>query len=133
METNRLVSLSLLKILLPLVTMGLPRINRLKKKKTFDEVFKEGRGFKEEFLFLKLKKNNLKMTRFGFIVGRRISKKAVIRNKIKRKLRELVRLKLKEIKKGFDVILIAIPGIEAKNFWEIEKTLAKLFKKAKLI
>ncbi|MBZ9578256.1 ribonuclease P protein component [Patescibacteria group bacterium] len=111
----------------------LVKINRLKKKKDFELIFKKGKGFKEDFLVLKMIRNNLKQNRFGFIVGGKISKKASLRNKIKRRLRELVRIKLKKIKKGFDVILIAQPGLENKDFWDIEEVISKLFSKAKII
>lgn len=106
--------------------------NRLKKKKDFENVFKKGKGFREGFLTLKIGKNNLDRTRFGFIVSQRISKKATLRNKIKRRLREIVRAKMKTIKKGIDVVLITVPGIEKKSFQEIEKTVERLFKKAKI-
>ena len=111
----------------------LPEINRLKNKKDFEKVFKEGEGFKEDFLILKLLSNNLKGSRFGIIVSKKISKKATLRNKIKRQVRELIRLRLPKIKKGKDLILIAIPGLEKEDFWEIEETIKKLFKRAKLI
>ena len=90
-------------------------INRLKKKKDFERVFRRGRGLKDGFLSLKFAKNNLGLTRFGFVVGQKVSHKAVIRNKVKRRLRELVRVKLGNIKKGFDVAVVASKGAEAGN------------------
>ena len=57
--------------------------NQLKKKKDFEKVFKKGKGFKEDFLVLIFKKNNLNQSRFGFIVSKNFSKKANLRNKIK--------------------------------------------------
>jgi len=111
----------------------LSNTNRLKKEKDFDQVFKKGKGFKEDFLFLKLAKNNLKATRFGFVVSQKVSKKAFLRNKIKRRLRELAKKKLAKIKKGFDVILIVNRGLKDKDFNETERMINKLFKKAKLI
>lgn len=107
--------------------------NRLKKNKDFKKVFKEGKGFKEDFLVLKKAKNNLKISRFGFAVSKTFFKKATLRNKIKRKLRESVRIKLNEIKKGIDVVIIASPGLETKDFREIKEIVNKLFKKAKII
>ena len=121
----------------------LPKRNRLKKKKDFEKVFKNGKGFREDFLILKIVSNNLKNTRFGFIVSRKVSKKATQRNKIKRRLRELVKLKMPEMKKTakaesrqkreIDGVLIGIPGLETKDFYEMEEGINKLFKKAKLI
>ena len=111
----------------------LPKENRLKKNKDFEKVFKEGKGFKEDLLVLKKVKNNLKSSRFGFVVSKTFFKKATLRNKIKRRLRELVRIKLNEIKKGIDVVIIAKPGLETKDFQEIKEIVNKLFKKAKII
>lgn len=107
--------------------------NRLKKNKDFEKVLKEGKGFKEDFLYLKVKKNNLKSSRFGFVVSKKFSKKATIRNKIKRRLSELVRTKLPRIKKGIDIVIIIIPGLEINNFWELEEIINKLFEKAKIV
>jgi len=106
--------------------------NRLKNKKDIERVLKEGERVKEDFLIFKKAKNNLKKIRIGFIVSQKISKRANIRNKIKRRLRSLVRSKLNNLKNGFDVLIIAVPGIEKKDFWDIEETLNKLFKKVKL-
>jgi len=119
-----------------------PKINSLKKRKDIERVFEKGKRFKEDFLILKITKNALSQTRFGFIVSKKVSKKATLRNKIKRKLREIVSKKGKKLKKGhrppatrpgMDIVLIALPGLETKDFWEIDETLNKLFKKAKCL
>jgi len=107
--------------------------NRLKKKKDFEKVLKRGKGFREDFLFLKLIKNNFKISRVGFIVSKKISKKAVQRNKIKRKLREIIQLYLAKIQPGFDLVFLAKPGIEKRDFWEIEQTIDKILKKSKIL
>lgn len=110
----------------------LPKANRLKKKKDFEKVLKKSQGFKENFLVLKTTKNNLKLSRFGFIVSTRFSKKAVVRNKIKRRLREIIRAKLSKIRKGKDGVIIVMPGFQIDNFWELEEIVNRLFEKAKL-
>jgi ribonuclease P protein component len=111
----------------------LPKKNRLKKKKDFENVFKRGQGFKEDFLYLKALANNLKSSRFGFAVSKKFSKKATIRNKIKRRLREIVKINLPKIKKNIDGVIVVLPGLEKKDFWELEKIMEKLFTKAGLI
>jgi ribonuclease P protein component len=135
----------------------LPTINRLKKKKDFERVFKKGKSFKKDFLSIRISQNNLNKIRFGFIVSQKISKKAFVRNKIKRRLREIVRKNLSDIylvksrfakgeagvspkakqfnqvKKGIDVVIIALPGLENKDFLEIQEMVDNLFKKAGLI
>jgi len=110
----------------------LAKRNRLKNKKDLENVFKKGENFKEDFLILKVVPNSLNLIRFGFIVSPKISKKATLRNKIKRRLSQLIGLKLEKLKKGIDAIFIALPGIEKKDFWEIEETIEKIFDKAKI-
>lgn len=95
--------------------MALKTKNRLKKKKDFDEVFKNGKTVNGSFLFIKFKKNNLNIPRFGFIVGLKVSKKAVERNKIRRLLSETARINLKYIKDGYDIISVVKPGIMEKT------------------
>jgi len=111
----------------------LVKTKRLKKKKDFNTVFKKGRGFTEKFLILRFVETKKENSRVGIIVSQKVSKKAVVRNKVKRKLRAVIKLLLPETKKIFDAVLVALPGLETKNFGEIEKTIKNLFKKAKLI
>jgi len=111
----------------------LPRSNRLKKQKDIKRVLEKGKRYKEDFLILKATPNHLEATRFGFIVSQKFSKKAALRNKMKRKLREIVRLRFQKIKKGMDALVIVLPGLENKDFWEVDEALEKLLKKAKIL
>ena len=111
----------------------LAKENRLKKKKDFEKLFKGGRSFREKFLVLKVNKNNLDSVRFGFIVSKKVSKKAVTRNKIKRQLREIIRKEIDNYQKGFDIAVIALPGIISKDFKEISQALEFALKKIKIL
>ena len=111
----------------------LPKQYRLKKKKDFKLVFEKGKTFNNKFLFLKGAKNALKNSRFAFVVGLKTSKKAVVRNRIKRLLREIIREKLNDIKSGFDVVIRVRAEIVNKDYKEIKKELESLLKKAELI
>lgn len=111
------------------------KINPLKRKKDFEQIFKEGEGWRENYLFFKFLPNNLEKNRLGIIVSQKITKKATLRNKIKRQIREIIRSKLKEKERStsFDMVLVALPGLENKSFWEIKDLINKLFKKTKII
>lgn len=111
----------------------LPKENRLKKKKDFDNVFKNGRGYKEDFLYLKIIGNDLKNSRFGFVIGKNFSNSAVVRNKMRRRLRELVKINLPSIKKNIDGVIVVRPGLEITDFWELEEKIKNIFKKANII
>jgi ribonuclease P protein component len=105
----------------------LPKINRIKKKKDFDIIFKTGKSFKTSLLVLKIARNGQKHDRFGFIVSKKISKNAVVRNKIRRILARVAREVVGE--NGIDFVFIALHGIEKKDFSEIHDSVIKLLNK----
>lgn len=106
----------------------LKKENRLRKKKDFEEVFKRGQTKTGRNIFLKVKKNKLKTNRFGWIVSLKISKKAVVRNRIKRQLRAIAKKNFLNLKQGFDIIVIVKSEIIDKNYQEIENDFEKLLK-----
>lgn len=110
----------------------LPYINRLTKKKDFDEVFNQGKSVKSDFLLCKAIKSHLPKSRFGFVVSKKISNKATVRNLVKRRLRKSTEDLLSKVSGSFDVIVIALSGIEKKDFLEIEQKLGAAFKKLSL-
>ena len=107
----------------------LPVKNRLTKKKDFEMVFKRGKSLKEGFLLMKFFCTELPECRFAFVTSQKVSKKAVIRNRVRRVLRELVQKELMKFKKSVDVVLIALPGLEIKDTIKIKKDLTSLLLK----
>ena len=105
----------------------LPLKNRIKKRKDFESVFKNGKSLFSEIAVIKILKNDSNITRFGFIVSRKVSLKAVERNRIKRKMREQIRLRLSRFEKGMDIIIIARKNIIRKKSKELGDFFEKLF------
>lgn len=106
---------------------------RVRKQKEFELIFNQGRKIKSESFLIIYLSNNLKLSRFAFIVSAKIDKKAVARNKIKRRLREIVRKNLSRIRKGYDFIVIASPRIKEKSFQEIKDEMEKILSRNKLL
>ena len=74
-------------------------------------------------------KNSLKGSRFGFVVSKKVSSKATIRNKIKRRLRKAVFNTLKGAGKSVDAVIVSLPKIKEKKFSEIQEAILVFFKK----
>lgn len=110
----------------------LPLKNRLKKEKEIERVLKNGESYRVWPFVLKKIENNLSETRFCFIAPERNFKKAVLRNKLKRRMREIVRMVLPKIKKGFDVLVIVLAGGEKEKFADFKEKLLEILKRAKL-
>lgn len=70
-------------------------------------------------VFIKYKKNNLNKNSFRIIVSVKVSKKAVVRNKIRRQIREILRQA--NLKQGYDIVVITNKDILNKSFQEIKQ------------
>ncbi|MBU0619734.1 ribonuclease P protein component [Patescibacteria group bacterium] len=108
------------------------RINRLTKNKEFDNVFANGRSSYDKIIGVKLVFNKLDKNRFGILVGMKISKKAVQRNKITRQVREIICSKLPFMKTGYDCVIITLPPILGKKYQIIDKSIEDHFRWLKL-
>lgn len=105
----------------------------LSKKKDFEAVYKKGKRTHGEFVTVITSKNEINISRFGVIVSNKVSKKATERNKIRRRISEIIRQNLGLLKKGLDVIIIAKIQILDKKYEDIESEILKLFKKQKIL
>ena len=110
----------------------LAKINRLTKRKDFEALFKIGHSVYGQFLGLKYRQNQNASTKATVIVSKKVAKRAVERNRLKRQLRVLLRLNLVKFN-GLDLAIIVLPGAELKNFAELEQEFNQLVKRLRLI
>jgi ribonuclease P protein component len=78
-----------------------------------------------------IKKNSYGYNRFGFTAAKKI-KKAVTRNIIRRRLKEIVRLNECRLKEGYDIILMARVNASDADYIGLEKSFNKLMKRKNL-
>lgn len=74
---------------------------------------------------------NSNKKKFGYIVSKRISKRAIDRNKIKRLLSESVRLNMEKFGGDVHGLFLAKRKILGKKFDEVNKTLIEVINKVK--
>lgn len=108
--------------------------HRLRANTDFERLRREGRTLVHPLLVLSVLSNELGHSRFGFAVGRRIGK-AAARNRIKRRMRESVRVRLQkqEIATGWDVVFIARHPIQGASFQQVDEAIGLLLRRAGLI
>ena len=82
-----------------------PKVNRLSSDSDFKRVFKSGRTLENQFFRIKFSKNQKGVNRFGFVVNNKMSKKAVVRNNIKRRLRSICRPLTGSKDNSFDMVV----------------------------
>lgn len=125
----------------------LQKENRLSKVRDFNLLFNYGRWLNTDNFSLKvLELNDCKenfppkedwnifsqQLRFAFTVGVKLSKSAVKRNQLKRRMREVVRILVKEkqVKHGRYFLFVAKPGAITLGYDEIQRQIIYLFKKS---
>nr|WP_207751801.1 ribonuclease P protein component [Clostridium rhizosphaerae] len=105
---------------------------KLRKNIEFRTVYRKGKSFSNQLLVLYIMKNRKEINRAGISVSKKVGK-SVVRSKVKRLISESYRLNKDNVKKGYDLVFIARTTSNDKNYYDIEKALTNLFKKAGLL
>lgn len=133
----------------------LPKKHRINKV-LFEEIFKKGKTFPFKYLSLRIAslstpletgflrnpsalKESLSLTGstpislFAFVASQKVSKKSVIRNKLKKRARHIIKKLLPKIKSGLGAIIFFKSGSEKLTFHELGKVLQESLKKTKIL
>ncbi len=111
----------------------LHRSHRLKKNEHFQAVFQKGSSAaNKQFVVYSLKQEGQASFRVGISVSKKIGI-AVMRNRVKRLIREAISRVEDVIQPGLDLVVIARPGVEEMTLDQIEKSLLHVMKRAKVL
>jgi len=105
---------------------------RLRQKADFTRLRREGRVKRHPLLMLSYAPNTLGHNRYGFITNKRVGN-AVTRNRVRRQLREAVRLLHPQLSPGYDLVWIARDAIVGKPYQDISRTVNELCERAGLL
>ena len=105
------------------------RWRRISGQKRHSQIHREGSSVANRLLVIRHLANGLDHSRFAFVVSKRVGN-AVIRNRIKRRLREVVRFH--SLSGGWDVVFIARRGIERATFREVERAAWNLLRRSRI-
>lgn len=106
--------------------------NRLTKQKEVEAVFKKGKGAYNKYLGVKIFKNDLGVNRAAIIIGTKVSKKAVTRNKIKRRIAHILRDEFPDFKASYDMVVVVLPPTVNLDFQELRQYLHTNLSKLKV-
>ena len=109
----------------------LPKEYRLKKRSAYAATYKTGKSLHKDgiTMFVGKEKDNEYPTKIGFVVSKKIHKRAVKRNRIKRLMRESYRLLIKEgavSDKYISIIFVASSKILGQDFNYVDNAMRKL-------
>jgi ribonuclease P protein component len=93
-------------------------------------VYDKGSSWVGGLVVMKALPNGLALSRYGFSVSRRVGK-AVVRNRVKRRLREILRSA--PLEPGWDIVFVARPRAAGAGFASLEKSVRDLLFRARLL
>jgi len=117
--------------------VGLPQVHRLKHRQDFQAVYGTGKRYHGSHLTLiSLEDSGPDKplpSRFGISISKKVSKKAVVRNRLKRQIKAVIRQLLPEIASGWRGIIIIRPEAIECNYEHFLRELKQLLVKANII
>ena len=102
---------------------------RISGQKRHSQIHREGASAANRLLVIRYLSNGMDESRFAFVVSKRVGN-AVVRNKIRRRLKEAVRGR--SVVEGWDAVFIARRGIERVSFQELEKAVWGLLRRSRI-
>ncbi len=106
-------------------------MSKLRKNSNFQTVYKTGKSFANKWMVLHVAPNQTADRRVGFAAGKKLGN-AVVRNRVKRLLREVYRLNQHELINGLDMILVGRHSMAKANYGQVEKALLELCDRARI-
>ncbi|HEV8619011.1 MAG TPA: ribonuclease P protein component [Candidatus Udaeobacter sp.] len=110
-----------------------PKTRRLARTLDFDRVKEAGHAERGQFIVLAtLAVQNSGASRAGFITSGRLGG-AVVRNRVRRRLREIVRKHQHDLRDDFWIVVIARPGASKASYRALEDEWLRLAKRASIL
>lgn len=100
----------------------------LKKNQEFKKVYSKGKSVVNKYLVMYYLKNDLPYNRIGFSISKKVGN-SVTRNRVRRLMKESLRLSTINVKSGYDLVFIARVRMNQADYSTVFKSMHHLLKK----
>lgn len=123
--------------------MALPAPHRLHQRQDFDALYRQGRRFSASYFLVRVLRDPLprsdrpvssppKPPRIAVVVSQKVSKRAVVRNRIRRQVQGAIHHLLPQLPPGLRLLITARPPAVACNYYEFLQELKQLLSNAEV-
>lgn len=99
----------------------------LKRNIDFQNVYKNGHSYANKYLVMYVIENRTDSLRLGISVSKKVGN-SIVRHRLARLIRESVRLNSEQVKKGYDIVIVARANLVDKKYAEAESAFLHLCK-----
>jgi ribonuclease P protein component len=107
--------------------LNFPREARLVRRAEFDAVYRAGKRRSSSYFTVFFRANQLPCSRYGFSIKKALGG-AVVRNRIRRRVREIVRGHRQEIPAGWDIVIHPKSSVARAEFAALATDLLRLLR-----
>ena len=104
----------------------------LKLNSDFRRVYSRGKSAVSPCAVVYCRKNRLDHNRTGYTVSKKLGK-AVVRNRVRRRLREIMRLNNTRMRQGYDLVIVARQRAVEVTYQKLESDVLKCCEQLKLL
>ena len=97
----------------------------LRKNWEFQAVYRNGKSKANRCFVMIIKKNDASSNRIGISVSKKVGN-SIVRHRVTRVIREVMRLHWKEIKSGYDIVIVARPSAKESDYGKFESAIFHL-------
>ncbi len=99
----------------------------IKKNDDFLKVYHNGKSYANRYLVMYLLKTGEDYNRFGITVSKKVGN-SVVRHRVKRLIKESIRLNMDFVKNGYDIVIVSKKSAKGLNYAPIESAYLHLCK-----
>ena len=103
------------------------KVNSLRKNEDFKKVYSTGKNYWNRNLILYILKNDEDYNRVGYSITKKIGN-SVVRNKVRRRMKEIYRLNVDKLETGYDLIIIPKKNVVDISYKELESAMLHILK-----
>ena len=111
---------------------GLKATVTLKDNRDFQRLYRRGKSAGAATVVVYERGNRLERNRLGITTSAKLGK-AVVRNRMRRRVREILRLHAHELRQGHDLVVVVRHQAVTRDYWKMDRDLMYCMRKLKLV